>query len=121
MMGPELRTQRSRNRAGRLIAIAIAIGWPTSVLAQDYLDQIEMEAGKVEQHTPAADGGGGSGGASSKDRLTFEAILQDEYAGSYTFYEKLPERSRQEIVDDYVNGASIDEIREKIVNRYLQR
>jgi hypothetical protein len=39
--------------------------------------------------------------------------------GTYTFYRRLPERSRAEIFVDYGEGASMQVLRDKVVDRYL--
>ena len=52
-------------------------------------------------------------------RKDFEALLRREHVGTFSFYRRLPERSREEIFVDYSNGASIEALRGKIVDRYL--
>ncbi|MEW8395104.1 MAG: hypothetical protein AB2707_02980 [Candidatus Thiodiazotropha sp.] len=51
----------------------------------------------------------------------FEEDLKARYMGSFTFYKKLPRRSREEVFEEYKGGASIDEIRKKIMDRFLNQ
>ena len=52
-------------------------------------------------------------------RKRFEELLREQHVGTYSFYSRLPERSRAEIFVDYGNGASMEALREKVVDRYL--
>ena len=54
-------------------------------------------------------------------REKFESLLKRKHVGTYSFYRRLPERTREEIFVDFTNGASLEDLREKIVDRYLQR
>ncbi|MCG8037820.1 MAG: hypothetical protein JAZ19_12385, partial [Candidatus Thiodiazotropha taylori] len=54
-------------------------------------------------------------------QVAFEEDLKSRYLGSYTFYKKLPRRAREEVYEEYKGGASIDEIRQKIMNRFLNQ
>ena len=54
-------------------------------------------------------------------RENFESLLRRQHVGTYSFYRRLPERTREEIHVDFANGASLEDLREKIVDRYLQR
>ena len=49
----------------------------------------------------------------------FETLLRQQQVGTYSFYRRLPERSRDEIFADYSGGASMEMLREKIIERYL--
>ncbi|QYZ66837.1 MAG: hypothetical protein OI74_09905 [Gammaproteobacteria bacterium (ex Lamellibrachia satsuma)] len=87
-----------------------------------FLSAIAEEASKVEQR---GDVGGQSeqaplveGGPTQEE---FEANLKSRYLGSFTFYRKLPGRSQEEIYLDYKSGASIGDIRKKIMDRFLHR
>ncbi len=101
--------------------------------ADDYLSELDAEVKKVESRkidgetgensveAPAEitpDAGNARAGAS---RTAFEALLKQRYLGTFGFYKKLPERSRQEIYADYQNGAPMSEVRKKIIDRLLQR
>ena len=81
----------------------------------DYLSAISDEAEKVEQNISVDTNGTG------QTLREFDAELKSRYRGTYTFYRKLPRRSREEIYQDYRDGASIDEIRKKIMDRFLNR
>jgi len=115
------------------------------VAAQDnYLDQLEAESTKLTDQpvlAPETDasGTGEVEGASKQmdfhtegksivaspdfdEDLTvvdFEDELKDRFLGSFTFYKKLPQRSREEVYRGYLNGNTIREIRKMKMNRYL--
>jgi len=104
-----------------LLCLPISMG---AMAAEDpYLSAISLEAKKVDaaaqptldspESEPASDGG--------LDLQSFEGDLKARYKGSYTFYVKLPQRSREEIFQEYRDGASIDEIRKKIMDRFLHQ
>ena len=81
----------------------------------DYLEMLESEASKVE-----ASGGVAPQGADA-DIGAFEAELKQHYRGSYLFYKKLPRRSREKVFTEYSEGASIEDIRKKIMDRFLHK
>ena len=102
-------------------------------LFADYLSDLDAEVKKVEARqidgesgtstveAPAevsAENGQGRDGAT---RDGFEALLKENYLGTFGFYKKLPERSRQEIYAEYRDGAPMSEVRKKIIDRLLQR
>ncbi|MCB1789085.1 MAG: hypothetical protein KDJ27_20490 [Gammaproteobacteria bacterium] len=101
----------------------------TAWSAEDaYLDQLDQEVAKVEASSSdkASDGGGESRDNFSSDtphpvasRDNFESLLRRQHVGTYSFYRRLPERSREEIFLDYSNGASMEALRGKIIDRYL--
>ena len=100
------------------------------VVADEYDDALAAEARKVEARSIDTEKGesvvealpqaaGDAGDSPSRDR--FEALLRQRYAGTFTFYKKLPERSREEIFEEYRKGASMTVVRKKIIDRLLQR
>ena len=107
--------------------------------ADDYLSELEAEAGKVDAElTEEPDRATGPGaveqsvepggqaprsqekGDLASQRANFESLLKKHYFGTYGFYRKLPERSRQEVFEEYRRGVGMDKIRKKIVSRLLQ-
>ena len=84
----------------------------------DYLKQIQSEAFKVSDDAGGATASAGAD-ASAADIETFEQELEGQYRGSYLFYKKLPRRGQEEIFLEYQKGASIGDIRKKIMNRFL--
>lgn len=89
-----------------------------------YLSAISQEAKKVDaedQPTLAKPGSPGAGDEEGLSLKAFEEDLKTRHKGSYTFYQKLPLRSREEIFQEYRDGASIDELRQTIMQRFLQR
>jgi len=104
---------------------------PVIAADDDYLEAIEAETSKLgvqadeaenktDGQSPIVDDKANDD-ALSEDRVAFEAVLKDRYHGSFIFYNKLPERSRQEIVQEYKRGTPFVKIRKKIVDRFMQR
>lgn len=99
----------------------------TSVPAQqDYLRTLDAEATKIQAPAP---GSGTRGGpepsgvtpALPADRAGFEALLQARYRGTHVFYRELPANAREEYFEEFTRGVPMAELRERIVDRYLQR
>ncbi len=106
--------------------------------ADDYLSELEAEAGKVDAELTeseratdlatieqTAEQGRPAPLLQEKEdlasqRASFESLLKKHYFGTYGFYRKLPERSRQEVFEEYRRGVGMDKIRKKIVSRLLQ-
>lgn len=88
-----------------------------------YLSAISIEAAKVETTAqPTLDKPDAQpAGEDGLNMQSFEEDLKARYKGSYTFYEKLPRRTREEVFLEYRDGASIDEIRKKIMDRFLHQ
>ncbi len=106
------------------VALFSSSAFYTHAEEDPYLSAISREAKKVETPTqpavtetsePVPQESGGL------DLQAFEEDLKARYKGSYTFYQKLPRRSREEVFLEYRNGASIDEIRKKIMDRFLNQ
>jgi hypothetical protein len=89
-----------------------------------YLSAISEEAKKVEAESQSTTSITGQPAAPTEDGLSlvaFEEDLKARYKGSYTFYQKLPRRTKEEVFLEYRNGASIDEIRKMIMDRFLHQ
>lgn len=110
-------------------AVMIAVTVSVSHAADDaYLEQLDEEVTKVEA-VPTDTGRDGAarpaktaGGAGTREvasREQFEASLRDQHVGTYSFYRRLPERSREEVFLDYSRGASMESLREKVIERFL--
>lgn len=94
------------------------------VFADAYLDALEAEANKaegavIEEQAATAGPATASSAPSEVDQAAFENELKTHYLGTFNMYKSLPERSRQEVIIDYQRGASMDEVRNKIVARLL--
>ncbi|WP_316367963.1 hypothetical protein [Candidatus Thiodiazotropha sp. CDECU1] len=94
-----------------------------SIAEEDpYLSAISIEAEKVEStETTLKSEADDPGGVEGPSLQAFEDDLRASYMGSFTFYKKLPRRSREEVFEEYKGGASIDEIRKKIMDRFLSQ
>ena len=123
---------RRGTRAQRVPRLALAavllgtLGAAASAADDPYLQMLDAEVSKVEgaptdntnSSSPVAAGAGdASAPTASRDR--FESQLREQHVGTYSFYRRLPERSREEVFLDYSNGASMDSLRDKIVDRFL--
>lgn len=116
---------------GRIASAVLFVGM-TSLAAHAaddaYLQLLDEEVTKVESVSTDTDGDdagrsaeagevGRTQAATSRER--FESLLRKQHVGTYSFYRRLPERSREEIFIDYANGASMETVREKVVDRFL--
>ncbi|WP_260294302.1 hypothetical protein [Sedimenticola hydrogenitrophicus] len=102
------------------------IGFVTSVSVMaagedDYLSALHQEAGKVDGGGASSRGAGGEAADGRLSRESFESELKEKYAGSAVFYSKLAPGSQEEIYQEYQSGASISELRKKIMDRFLHR
>jgi hypothetical protein len=109
---------------GLIIALILCAIANVSEAAEDdpYLSAISSEAAKVDgtaQPTLEKDDPQAISGQEGPSIEAFEEDLKSRYRGSYTFYEKLPRRTREEVFGEYRDGATIDEIRKKIMDRFL--
>lgn len=89
----------------------------------DYLSALNQEAQKVDAKEAAVSTSASSANAEQKavSRVAFEAELKEKYAGSAVFYSKLSPGSQEEIFLEYQDGATIAELRKKIMDRFLHR
>jgi hypothetical protein len=111
-------------RCFRVFLLTAACGSSAFAEEDPYLSTLSQEAQKVEAKTQPTLNTEDSRVEPADDGLNiaaFEEDLKARYKGSYTFYQKLPRRAREEVFLEYRDGASIDEIREKIMDRFLHR
>jgi hypothetical protein len=95
---------------------------PTAGHSQkSYLDAIQLEAEKLDQPVTAKADEAESGSATAVDEqvMEFEQELETRFKGSYLFYKKLPARSQEEVFLEHQQGASVEDVRKTILNRYL--
>lgn len=116
---------------GRIVGAALLVGVtaPVSHAADEaYLQLLDEEVTKVEAVSTdkeeddagrTAESGAMKRAQTAPSRERFEALLRKQHVGTYSFYRRLPERSREEIFIDYANGAPMETVREKVVDRYL--
>jgi hypothetical protein len=72
-----------------------------------------------QRETATSDSAKTAGEAKVSSRVAFENLLREQHVGTYSFYRRLPERSREEVFLDFSRGASMESLRGKIVDRYL--
>jgi hypothetical protein len=115
----------SRGRLARLLALVLAGSCGHAVAAGDsYLEMLDREVAKVE--VSPTDNSPGTVGVESAvqagdSREQFEARLRSEHVGTYSFYRRLPERSREEMYLEYRSGVPMAGLRDKIVQRFLNQ
>ena len=117
--------------AGLLLGSCVFAG--AGVAADEYLSELDAEAAKVEARRIDGEAGTNTVEAPAEvappafaerdgaTRDVFESLLKSKYLGTFGFYKKLPERSRQEIFLEYQHGAAMADVRRKIIDRLLQR
>jgi len=110
-------------RGGVVVTLALAMSF---VYAQDdYLKALEAEAAKVSpgvaEIADAPDPAEADNSNQGVSREQFEALLRDNYRGTYVFYKELPANNREEMYAEYQRGVSITDLRAKIMDRYLNR
>ena len=109
------------------------LGWSLPALsADDYLSELDAEVKKVEARTIDGETGRDVVEAPAEaapveptantgvSRADFERQLREHYLGTFGFYKKLPERSREEVFEEYRRGADMGQLRKKIIDRLLQ-
>jgi len=105
-----------------LLVPICSLAFPTSSHSeQSYLDAIEIEAEKLDDSAAHSEGKANSPSTTVSDdsREKFEQELESRYRGTYLFYKQLPARSREEVFLEHEQGASIEDVRKTILNRYL--
>ncbi len=115
---------RCFGRALGAILLLLVCVTGTCAAEDDYLSTLSREAEKVEadvQPTVTETGEPAAPTESGLNLQAFEEDLKARYKGSYTFYQKLPKRTREEVFLEYRDGASMDEIRKKIMDRFLHQ
>lgn len=116
--------QEHRRYLNQILLVLLVSLLALDVQADDYLDSLEAEVDKVENHS-FDDSVESKAEPDAEDevllRHEFEQHLSQKNKGSYTLYKKLPERSRQEVYEEFTQGASMSQIRRTIVDRILQR
>ncbi len=104
------------------MVVGLAAGFAPAAVADAYLDMIEAETEKIAGPLPTVVDG--EAGAESEEDAGFQeflAYLKEESLGSYTFFEKLTPAQRSEVFERHKQGASLEQIREIIMERFLKR
>ncbi len=113
---------RAHRRPAILLGLLLITTSPCSI-GDAYLEMIEEEAKAVEMDPSLLNSMGGQSPVKASptlgSRRAFEQELKQLYEGTYLFYEKLPERSREEVFIEYNQGASLEKVRETIIDRFL--
>jgi len=120
-------TSSATFRRSLAVVIVLLVSMPV-ISADDYLTEIEAETVKLDpglsyEKQPVGASSDNTAGqvSETESREKFEKWLQEKYRGSFVFYSKLPQRSREEVFQQYTQGADLKVLRKTIVDRYLQR
>ena len=111
-----------RHRAWRTILLGLSlVSLPVYSIGDTYLEMIEKEAQTLEMDPVLVDSPEQvrADPVILSKRRVFEQELKRLYEGSYLFYTKLPERSREEVFIEYNQGASLEQVRKTIIDRFL--
>jgi len=130
MRNPEADLSRRTRMTGKLCVacLPMLLVGPGLVAAADadYLKLLDEEVSKVdgavtrvEADAPVAKTDTAPVVRASGSRKQFEGLLREQHVGTYSFYRRLPERNRQEIFLDYQSGMPMNQLRDKIVDRFL--
>ena len=106
---------------GRVCGVFAYVCCGTGVAGGYALRGVAEEGGRVGGTVATESGGAGAGAQGEASRQVFESELKEKYAGSAVFYSKLPPATQEEIFLEYRSGASIAELRKKIMDRFLHR
>ncbi len=98
----------------------------------DYLKDLDAEVLKVEARRIDGESGSSEVEAPAESpavvetpsdisRSDFDEMLKKRFRGADVLYQRLSERSRQEVFQKYLNGASMRKIRQTIYDRLLNR
>ena len=127
MLGDLEKSCRRNSRIPLLFVLACAFSTSGFTADDDYLKSLEAESSKIKtapgSAQPAVDGGDNAQDDTLTDaqRAEFESYLEEHQKGTFAFYRKLPERSREEVFKSFVDGASMDEIRRLVIDRKMNR
>ena len=126
MLGDLEKSCRFNSRIPLLMILACAFPINGSAADDDYLKSLEAESTKIRSDpgatAPGADAGSSQGlSLTDAQRAEFEAYLEEKQKGTFAFYRKLPERSREEVFKSFVDGASMDDIRRMVIDRKMNR
>lgn len=102
---------------------ATAMAFAQPLFADAYTDAIKGEAYRIDSGpTVTTTAPKGAGSISQGPLATpFERELDQRYHGTYLFYKQLSGPSQEEILQAHANGASMAEIREKVMDGFLLR
>ena len=102
-----------------VVVLVLATLLPLGRAADDpYLKMFDKEVTKVEAGMQIGSTRGEAAETASS-REHFERMLRQKHVGTYSFYRRLPPRSREQVFLDYRNGAPMEVLRGKIIDRFL--
>lgn len=87
----------------------------------DYLKALEAESQKMEAKEFVAESAEGENIESDAQRNEFEMYMKAKHKGTYAFYRKLPDYSKEEIFMAFTDGALMEDIRYMVIERKLNR
>ena len=105
-----------------LIMLAYLLTFPAAGYPEEsYLDAISVESEKLGD-APSVNTevtGRREPAAADGPVEQFEQELEARYKGTYLFYKQLPVKSQEEVFLEHQKGASVEDVRKTIMNRYL--
>ncbi len=118
------------------VFVLICLSISSGVYADSYLDALESAADDLAVD-PATTGGEAAEPDEQlvedtapetvgdmpvgMDQAALELFLEEKYLGSYAFYKRLDVKGKSFIYKEYVNTPSIEHVRRKIKEIYLQQ
>jgi hypothetical protein len=101
-------------------AALLSLAFAPPLAADAYMDAIKQEAHKIDQSPETPVRVMGAGSVSQDSQLAaFEQDLDQHSHGTYLFYKQLPARSQADVLEAHEQGASSDETRRMIMDRFL--
>jgi hypothetical protein len=115
----DMRWFTDRRIAPHTVLVVLALSVAPPAAADAYTDAIKGEAQKVEGGGSTAGSADGATAAATDPKVAaFEQDLDKQFHGTFLFYQRLPARSREEIYKAHAGGASIDEVRRMVMDRF---
>jgi hypothetical protein len=106
----------------RAATVVLAVAFSSPLVADSYMDAIKSEAQKIDPTpgAPASVTGPADNRTPDAKVAAFEKELDHQLHGTYLIYKKLPPRSQREVFGAHERGASIEEVRQMVMERFLQ-
>ncbi len=113
-------TKSSRARSFMVVLVCWLL--PALSIAGDYWSELEAEA-KSSADTPSVRSGAiGSPKHKPAGRVSFERVLELEKPHVYTFYRRLSDAEKRQVVTQYIKDAeNISKAANQVLNLYFQK
>jgi hypothetical protein len=103
-----------------VLATLVAFTMAPRASADAYTEAIKGEAQRIDARPGAPKPGAAGSPAAPQDAeaAAFERELEQRYRGTYLFYKQLPVRNQEEVLQAHRGGASFENIRKMVMDRY---